>query len=160
MLPYLSPMYTEGRPDVNRNIVQKEKIKKAIFYHHYKDLKENINKYKKLESIKHQDFTIMQPYMKDKSIDKCRTQFRLRTEMLEGFKDNYRSKYRTVPKGQEEEDPGLRCQDCQDKPTQARDSQVHCLVCPAWEHLREDLDITDVRCIDDMVTYFRRVIKL
>ena len=32
-------------------------------------------------------------------------------------------------------------------------------MCPAWEHLREDLDITDVRCIDDMVTYFRRVIK-
>ena len=77
-----------GIPDVNRNIVQKDKIKEAVFYHHYKDLKENIYKYKKLDSIKHQDFTIMQPYMKDKSIDKCRTQFRLRTEMLKGFKDN------------------------------------------------------------------------
>ena len=41
----------------------------------------------------------------------------------------------------------------------ARDSQVHCLVCPAWKHLREDLDLTDVRCIEDMVTYFQRVIK-
>ena len=101
----------------------------------------------------------MQPYMKNKSIDKCRAKFRLRTEMLESFKDNYRSKYRTMSRGQEEDDPGLRCQDCKDEPPPARDSQVHCLVCPAWAHLREDLDITDVRCIDDMVTYFQRVIK-
>ena len=51
-----------------------------------------MNKYKKREGIKHQDFTVMQPYMKDKSVDNCRTKFRLRTEMLEHFKYNYRSK--------------------------------------------------------------------
>ena len=101
----------------------------------------------------------MQTYMKEKSVDKCRTKFRLRTEMLEHFKDNYRSKYRTMERGQEEDDPGLRCQECQDEPPAARDSQVHCLICPAWTHLREDLDLTDIRCIDDMVTYFQRVIK-
>ena len=49
-----------GIPDVNRNVVQKDKIKEAILYHHYKDLKENINKYKKMERIKHQDFPSMQ----------------------------------------------------------------------------------------------------
>ena len=78
----------------------------------------------------------MQPYMKDKSVDKSRTKFRLRTEMLEHFKDDYRSKCRTRERGQEDEDPGLRCQECQDEPPPARDSQVHCLVCPAWAHLR------------------------
>ena len=118
-----------------------------------------MNKYSKLEAIKHQNFTEMQPYMKDKSIDKCRTKFRLRTEMLEQFKDNFRSNYRTMDRGQEEYDPGLRCQDCKDDSPPARDSQVHCLVCPAWSHLREDLDMTDVRSIDDMVIYFKRVIK-
>ena len=40
-----------GIPDVNRNVVQKDKIKEAVFNHHYKDLKENINKYKKLDCI-------------------------------------------------------------------------------------------------------------
>ena len=125
-----------GIPDVNRNVVSKQKIKEAVFYNHYKDLKEGMNKYTKLEAIKHQNFTEMQPYLKDKSIDKCRTKFRLRTEMLEPFKDNFRRKYRTLERGQEEEDPGLQCQDCQDSPPPARDSQVHCLVCPAWTHLR------------------------
>ena len=81
-----------GISDVNKNSVQKDKIKEAVFYHHYKDLKEQMNKYKKLEGIKHQDFTVMQTYMKEKSVDKCRTKFRLRTEMLEHFKDIYRSK--------------------------------------------------------------------
>ena len=41
----------------------------------------------------------------------------------------------------------------------ARDSQVHCLTCPAWSHLREDLDMTDIRCIEDMAVYFQRVLK-
>ena len=34
-----------GIPDVNRNVVTKEKIKEAAFYNHYKDLKENMNMY-------------------------------------------------------------------------------------------------------------------
>ena len=64
--------------------------------------------------------------------------------MLESFKDKYRSEYRTIPRGQGEEDPGLRCQDCKDEPLPARDSQVNCKVCPGCAHIREDLDMTDV----------------
>ena len=30
---------------------------------------------------------------------------------------------------------------------------------PAWSAPRKDLDLTDVRCLDDMVIYFKRVIK-
>ena len=89
--------------------------------------------------------------MKDKSVDNCMTKFKLRTYMLEHFKDNYRSKYITMDRGMEEEDPGLRCQDCKDKPPPARESQVHCLVCSVWAHLREDLDMSNIRCIYDMV---------
>ena len=56
---------------------------------------------------------------------------------------------------------GMFCKDVppargKDEPPAARDSQVHCLICPVWTHLREDLDLTDIRCIDDMVTYFQR----
>ena len=47
----------------------------------------------------------------------------------------------------------------QDESPPARDSQILCLVCPAWSNLREGLDVTDVRCLDDMVMYFQRVIK-
>ena len=80
---------------MNENIVAKEKINEAVCYHHYKDLKENMNQYTKLEAIKHHNFSEMQPYMKDESKDRCRTKFSSRTEMLEPFKDNFRSKYRT-----------------------------------------------------------------
>ena len=50
--------------------------------------------------------------MEDRSIDRCRTKFRIRTEMMKTFKDNYRSKYRERGRGEEEEDPGLQCKDC------------------------------------------------
>ena len=130
-----------------------EKIKEAVIYQHYKDLKD------KVESVKHQDFRAMQPYFKDKSIDKCRTKFRLRTEMLQSFKDTFLNNYRTLNKGQEEDDPGLACQDCKNVSSPARDSQDHCLSCPAWSHLREDLDMTDIRCVKYMVVYFQTVMK-
>ena len=66
-----------------------------------------------------------------------------------------------MSKGHEEDYPGLRCQDdqdeappardSQDEAPPARDSQVHGVVFPAWSELREDLDLTDVRWLDDMV---------
>ena len=90
--------------------------------------------------------------MHNKSIDSSRTQLRIRLEMLESFKDNYRTKYRTLSRGQEDRDPGLRCSDC----GQSRDSQSHCLVCPAWLEARERLDLL---CIEDVVIYFQRVLK-
>ena len=48
---------------------------------------------------------------------------------------------------------------CKDEPPPARDSQVNCKVCLGCAHIREDLDMTDVRCIDDLVTYFQKAIK-
>ena len=81
--------------------------------------------------------------MSSRSIESCRTQFRVRTEMVDTFRDNFRSKYRTLPRGQE---------DC----GQDRDSQIHCLDCPAWAEARDCLDL---HCMEDMVTYFRKVLK-
>ena len=116
-------------PDVNYNQVKKEKIEEHIFSNHYKDMKEEIEKSKKMDKVKHEDFTNEQKYMHNKSIDSSRTQLRIRLEMLESFKDNYRTKYRTLGRGEEDRDPALACGDC----GQSRDSQSHCLVCPAWQ---------------------------
>ena len=43
------------------------------------------------------------------------------------YKDNFRAKYRTLARGEEDRDPGLQCRDC----VQDRDSQSHCMVCHA-----------------------------
>ena len=128
-------------PDVNYNQVKKEKVEEHIFYNHYKDMKEEIEKSKKMDKIKHEDFTSEHNYMHCKSVESSRTQLRLRLEMLESFKDNYRTEYWTLGRGQEDKDPGLRCGDC----GQSRDSQSHCLVCPAWLEARERLDLS---CIE------------
>ena len=105
-----------------------------------------------MASVSHEDFTSERSYFNDKSVDRCRTKFRVRTEMCESYKDNYRAKYRTLPRGEEDRDPGLQCGDC----GQDRDTQSHCLVCPAWAADRDRLDLTD---IEDMVTYFQRVLR-
>ena len=68
------------------------------------------------------------------------------------FKDNFRNKYWTLGRGQEDEDPGLMCDDC----GQSHDSQSHCVICPAWQAARDRLDLT---CIEDLVLYFQRVLK-
>ena len=39
-------------PDVNYNQVKKEKIEEHIFFNHYKDMKEEIDKSKKMEKVK------------------------------------------------------------------------------------------------------------
>ena len=129
-----------------------EKIEENIFYHHYSDMKELIKSCKKMSKIQHEDFRKEQDYMHDKSIDSSRTQLRVRLEMLETFKDNYRSKYRTLERGQEDRDPGLLCGDC----GLTRDTQSHCLTCPAWA---EDRDRLDLDCIEDLVKYFQRVLR-
>ena len=105
-----------------------------------------------MASVKHEDFTREQSYFNDRSVDRARTNFRVRTEMCENYKDNYRAKYRTLARGEEDRDPGLQCGDC----GQSRDTQSHCLVCPAWATARKRLDLSD---IEDMVTYFQRVLR-
>ena len=72
-------------PDVNFIQVKKEKIEEHIFFNHYKDMKESMDKSKKMEKIKHEDFTKEQKYLNCRSLDKSRTQLRVRLAvMLEG----------------------------------------------------------------------------
>ena len=123
-------------PDINYYSVRKDKIQEHIFYHHYKDMKEQLEDRKMMVSVKHKDFTREQSYFNDRSVDRARTKFRVRTEMCENYKDNYRAKYRTLARGEEDRDPGLQCGDC----GQSRDTQSHYLVCPVWATARDRLD--------------------
>ena len=125
-------------PDINMFKISKEKIYEYIFYNHYKDMKEKMDESKKMENIKHENFTKEQDYLNSGSVDSCHTQLRIRLEMMDTFKDNFSSKYRTLDRGEEDMDPGLLCGDF----GQSRDSQSHCLVCPAWTEARERLDLT------------------
>ena len=89
-------------PDINLSCVSKEKIYEAIFYNHYKDMKELMNSSKKMASICHEDFRQEQDYLNSRSVDSARTQLRIRLEMVDTFKDNFRSKYRTLERGEED----------------------------------------------------------
>ena len=61
--------------------------------------------------------------------------------MMESFKDNYRAKHRTLERGEEDRDPGLKCTYCESA-EHALDSQAHCLRCTALSDLRTDLHLT------------------
>ena len=99
----------------------------------------------KLEDIKEDDFREVQPYFVDKSVDKVRMAFKIRTHMVPEIPGNYKNKYRV--KGTVSD--GLACPDCQDGVIM---TQSHCLACPSWSGLREGLDLSS---IDDLITFFR-----
>ena len=100
-------------------------------------MKELINGSKKMDNLKHEDFTKELVYMNSKSVESCQKQLQIRLKMMETFKDTYRSKNRTLDRVEEDKDPGLQCGDC----GQSRDTQSHCMVCSAWAEARQRLDL-------------------
>ena len=72
--------------------------------------------------------------------------------MLDTFQDNFRTKYRTLGRGEEDMDPDLFCDDC----GQSHDSQSHFVICPTWQEARGRMDLT---WIEDIVLYFQRVLR-
>ena len=57
-----------GIKDINKYNVSKSQIKDAIFYSHYKSMKEELSSSRKLEDIQHEDYRQIQPYFKEKSV--------------------------------------------------------------------------------------------
>ena len=47
---------------MNEQHVPKKEVQKAIFNHHYREMKEEINKMKKIKPIKNEDFIEVQKY--------------------------------------------------------------------------------------------------
>ena len=58
-----------GIPDVNEVEVSKQAVNDAIWNHHYDDIKKELSNSKKLKDIKEEDFTKVQDYFKDISVE-------------------------------------------------------------------------------------------
>ena len=97
-----------GIPDANDVEVPKKVVKEAIFRHHYKDMLEVVKSKTKLEAIKDDDFSEVQAYFNDKSVEKTRMAFKVRTLMVPEIPGNFKNKYRV--KGTVDE--GLECSEC------------------------------------------------
>ena len=134
-------------PDININDIPHWQIKKAVFSNHYSKLKDDIEKSRKMEKHKHEDFKEVQPYMKGRDIHKDRMCFCTRCELVNDIKGSFKSKY--TRQGGE---AALVCDNCQ---LNVNETQAHCLICPKWEGIRQGLDLSR---IEDMATFFQRLL--
>ena len=101
---------------------------------------------KKLEPIKNEDFTEVQNYFLDKSIENGRMSFKIRSQMLENIPGNSKNKFRL-------DKEKLKCQYYKsDQVT----TQSHCLECTAWKDIKKDLDLTK---IEDLVKFFKEMLS-
>ena len=71
-----------GVSNLNEDEVSKEELEDGIYYHHYKEMKLEGCGYKKLEAVKKDDFTKLPEYMNEKSVDRARLAFRIKSEMV------------------------------------------------------------------------------
>ena len=71
-----------GLPDVNETYVTKQAVGDAIWKHHYDDLKKEISTSKKLNDIKDEDFSKIQEYFKDRSVENTRMAFKIRSHIV------------------------------------------------------------------------------
>ena len=124
--------------DVNKNCLPKSVVKKAIFDHNYCHMKKEMEeKSHKLKKIQHEDFTNVQEYFKQKSVENTRMAFHVRSRIVQ-------AKYR-------KNENDLTYKNCQEGQIM---SQSHCLECPAWVQQREGLVLSNIL---DMTTFFRKL---
>ena len=97
-----------------------------------------------MNDVKDDDFSEVQDYFKEKSVETARMAFRVRCQMVKDIPGNFKQKYRKE---------GLNCKYCEGGSVM---SQSHCLTCPAWGELREGLDLTNIL---DMVKFFHKLLS-
>ena len=137
-----------GLPDVTKKYISREDIKEAIMFPNMAEVKKEMQsgKYKKLDKIKYSDCRAMQPYMKEKSLEDSRLEFRRVTDMLDT---------RTTMPGRY----GRKktCPHCPaGRKERQEESPDHLLLCEAYSSLREGKDPELVR--KDRITYLRQVV--
>ena len=99
--------------------------------------------------IKDDIFSVEQPYMLEKSISAGRTAFKIRCHMIQDIPGNFKNKFRKRGGGENE---GLVCTHCQEDVVM---DQAHCITCPAWEDIRQGLDMREIK---DLVKFFQRML--
>ena len=131
-------------PDINIYSMRKCDIQKAISNSHYKDMMAQFEGSRKLQDIRHSDFTKLQEYFNDTDLENARMKFKIRTKMLDKIPGNFKNRYK-------ENENGLKCDFCIDDLT-----QNHCVICPERIIMREGLDMTN---LDDLVIYFKDILS-
>ena len=96
----------------------------------------------KTEKLKSEDCA-MKDYMRSKSLQEVCDIFRTRTNLVEGFKGNFKNLYKNS---------NLNCVGC----GQEVDDQAHATQYPAYDDLREGINLQHDR---DLVVYFRKVMQ-
>ena len=148
-----------GIEDINENDVTKEEINDAIFYHHYKEMKEEMKVKDKLNDVKNDDFTNIQNYMKDKTIEGARVMFSLRSRMF-SCRGNQHGSFGTNNRGCPACVSARAKGDTMDPTMVAvaveEETQGHLAECPQYQHLRQGLDLYTQ---GDMVKYYMAVTR-
>ena len=131
-----------GIEDVNsskteKNALRKE-LEKACRSKDEKDLKQKMGK--KTEKLKDEDCQ-RKNYMELKSLADVRSIFRVRTNMVEGFRGSFQNMHKNT---------SLNCVGC----GLEVDYQAHSMECPSYDDLREGLDMDKDQ---DLVSFFRKV---
>ena len=67
-----------GLPNMSVEDVEEKRMEEAIFFNHYKHLKEDMKRMRKLDSISDGNFTKIQDYMKHHSLEFFRMAIRLK----------------------------------------------------------------------------------
>ena len=128
-------------PNVTKSMVQKQMLKRAILIHHCKEIKENMLTYKKLKNLVNEDNIKTKEYMKTMTVSNVRSNFRIRTNMLELI-GNMKGGHIDI-----------RCRAC--KKSGSKEDQSHVQNCQEYQDLKEGLDMfRDF----DLIKFFRNVI--
>jgi hypothetical protein len=114
------------------------RLEKACRSKDEKDLKQKMGK--KTEKLKDEDCQ-RKNYMELKSLAYVRSIFRVRTNMVEGFRGSFQNMHKNT---------SLNCVGC----GLEVDYQAHSMECPSYDDLREGLDMDKDQ---DLVSFFRKV---
>ena len=125
----------------------KAAVKKVVWDHHYTHVKKELSESTKLMDIKDEDFTHVQDYFKDKSVENARMAFKVRCKMVPDNPCNFKNKYKR--RGEQD----ILCFYCKEG---EEFSQSHCMECPAGAEIRKRLDLTNIM---DLVVFFRRLLS-
>ena len=137
-----------GLPDVCQHYIKREEVVEALVNHHLVDIRKEMEPLKKLSKIRTRDTRKMQGYMKQKSLENSRTEFKWETNMIE-TRMNMKGKY---------EKDKYQCPHCflGIQPGGSLETSDHLMVCSAYQDLREGID-PELR-LEDRAPYLRQVV--
>ena len=121
---------TVGLPNACEEYLNGKEVKEAMLHHHMKHLKLEMEKLSKLDRISCKDIRFMQGYMKQRSLEDARLEFRWRTGMLD-CRAWMPAKY-----GGEKACPYCRA----GKEDGEEESGIHWMTCDAFSQIRQGLD--------------------